>query len=227
MVLAFFKGNSGDGVFDGIVAKAVSMLGDARHSFDLATLALLTGAAHETVAADIRETDDRINRTEQELRSELVVHVAVQGSSDIGSVLGFTLLLKKIERIGDQAKNILELAENGVTLVDTAETEGLLAERQVISSLFVEAGELLSAADAYEADVDDFGDRAGAIMAVHQAKMDDFMTSERPGREVVPLAIYYRFLRRIMANLIGVVRMSSESLPNADYLDDGATDTED
>ncbi len=228
MVLAFFKGNSGgDGDFDGIVTKAVSMLGDARHSFDLATLALLTKADPVTVAEDIRETDDRINRTEQELRSELVVHVAVQGNSDIGSVLGFTLLLKKIERIGDQAKNILELAENGVTLAGTAETDELLAERQTISALFGEAGALLSAADADAAEVDDYADRASAIMADHQAKMDEFMNSERPGREVVPLAIYYRYLRRIVANLIGTVRMSSESLPHADYLDDGAVDTED
>ena len=228
MVFSFFKGNpSGDGDFDSIVARAVSMLGDARHSFDLATLALLTAADPETVAEDIRETDDRINRAEQELRSELVVHVAVQGNSDIGSVLGFTLLLKKIERIGDQAKNILDLAENGVSLADTAETPGLLADRQELSALFVEAGELLSAADAKEADVDDYANRASAIMAIHQAKIDDFMTSERPGREVVPLAIYYRYLRRIVANLIGTVRMSSETLPHVDYLDDGAVDTDD
>jgi len=42
------------------------------------------------------------------------------------------------------------------------------------------------------------------------------MSSDRPGREVVPLAIYYRYLRRIAANLLGVVRMSSEPLPLVD-----------
>jgi hypothetical protein len=70
------------------------MLGDARHSFDLATLALLTDTDPHAVAEDIRATDQRINETEQELRSELIVHVSVHGGTDIGSVLAFTLLLR-------------------------------------------------------------------------------------------------------------------------------------
>jgi hypothetical protein len=227
MVLTFFKRGSGDGNFDHIVAKAVTMLGDARHSFDLATLALLTATGAESVAADIRETDERINRAEQELRSELVVHVSVQGTSDIGSVLGFTLLLKKIERIGDQAKNILDLAETGVTLANNDDVDDLLAERQRVSSLFSEAADLLADADPSESQIDEYTNRAQAIASVHQEKIDGFLTSDRPGREVVPLAIYYRYLRRIVANLIGIVRTSSEPLPHVDYLAEGTVDTDD
>ena len=228
MVLEFFRGSAADGQqFEHVVTKSIAMLGDARHSFDLATLALLTGAEPETVAADIRETDQRINLAEQELRSELVVHVSVKGGADIGSVLGFTLLLKKIERIGDQAKNILELSENGVSLADTAETEDLLAERQVMSSMFAEAGELLAATETEDAVLDDFAERVDAITAKYQAQIDEFMTSDRPGREVVPLAIYYRYLRRIAANLLGVVRTSSDPIPHMDYLEDGTVDTDD
>lgn len=227
MVLAFFRGGGGDGDFEGIVSRATAMLADSRHSFDLATLALLTKADPATVAEDIRETDQRINAAEQELRSELVVHVSVKGGADIGSVLGFTLLLKKIERIGDQAKNILDLAENGVSLADTDATEALLAERQVISTLFAEAGELLAATEAETQAIDDYASRVDAITAELQAKIDGFMTSDRPGREVVPLAIYYRYLRRIAANLLGVVRTSSEPIPHVDYLEDGTVDTDD
>lgn len=203
------------------------MLGDARHSFDLATLALLTATDAESVADNIRETDDRINQAEQDLRSELIVHVSVQGTYDIGSVIAFTLLLKKIERIGDQAKNILDLAENGVSLADNANIAELQAEQQTVSSLFGEAGDLLGLADPSEEQVDEYSDRAYAIATDYQAKIDEFMSSERPGREVVPLAIYYRYLKRIVANLIGIVRTSSEPLPTVDYLDEGATDTED
>jgi phosphate uptake regulator len=227
MVLSFFKRGSGEGGFTHIVARSVSMLGDARHSFDLATLALLTATDAESVADNIRETDDRINQAEQDLRSELIVHVSVQGTYDIGSVIAFTLLLKKIERIGDQAKNILDLAENGVSLADNANIAELQAEQQTVSSLFGEAGDLLGLADPSEEQVDEYSDRAYAIATDYQAKIDEFMSSERPGREVVPLAIYYRYLKRIVANLIGIVRTSSEPLPTVDYLDEGATDTED
>src|SRR5680860_351262 len=115
-MLAFFRRGSGPTGMDEIVERAVAMLADARYSFDLATRALLTDIDVAAAAADVRETDQRINQAEQDLRAKLVIHVAVQGSADIGSVLGLILLLKKIERIGDQAKNILDLAEGGVRL---------------------------------------------------------------------------------------------------------------
>lgn len=227
MVLAFFRRGSGDGNFDHIVAKSLTMLGDARHSFDLATLALLTETDADSVANDIRETDDRINQAEQELRAELVVHVSVHGTADIGSVLGFTLLLKKIERIGDQAKNILDLAEHGVSLANNSNVVELLEEQQTVSALFSEAADLLADTDPSEVRLAEYTDRAHEVTVVHQAHIDEFMTSDRPGHEVVPLAIYYRYLRRIVANLIGIVRTSSEPVPFLDYLDEGATDTED
>jgi len=227
MVLTFFKRGSGDGNFDHIVAKSLTMLGDARHSFDLATLALLTETDADTVADNIRETDDRINLTEQELRSELVVHVSVQGTADIGSVLGFTLLLKKIERIGDQAKNILDLAENGVSLAENDNVAELLDEQQTVSALFADAADLLANADASGNSVDEYTERAHAIAGSYQSKIDGFMSSDRPGHEVVPLAIYYRYLKRIVANLVGIVRTSSEPLPYLDYLQGGSIDTDD
>lgn len=227
MVLAFFKSNSDDGNFDHIVTSAVAMLADARHSFDLATLAVLTDADPAAVADDIRETDQRINLAEQELRSELIVHVSVKGTADIGSVLGFTLLLKKIERIGDQAKNILELAENGVTLAARDDIEDLLAERQLLSQLFADAGALMSDADPSEEAIAAYAERATAAMEKHQATIDACMNSDLPGRDVVPLAIYFRYLRRIAANLVGVVRSSNEPIPTVDYLEEGTVDTED
>lgn len=227
MVLAFFKNSSAEGNFDHIVSSAVAMLAEARHSFNLATLALLTDADPAAVADDIRETDQRINLAEHELRSELVVHVSVQGTADIGSVLGFTLLLKKIERIGDQAKNILELAENGVTLSTRDDIDELLAERQLLSELFADAGALLSDPDPSEEAISAFADRAHAAMDKHQATIDACMTSELPGREVVPLAIYFRYLRRIAANLVGVVRSSSEPMPSEESLDSEPSATDD
>ncbi len=223
MVMSFFrKGSHG---LDHIQARAVTMLGDARHSFDLATTALLTGNTHESVAEDIRSTDHRINQAEQDLRAELVVHVSVQGTADIGSVLGFMLLLKKVERIGDQAKNILDLAESGVSLAKSPTIEKLRTQQAEVSFLFGEAGQLMAHAD--EARSTRFVNRAGELIAEHQAQIDSYMFSDLPGREVVPLAIYYRYLKRIVANLRGVVGVALDPLPQIDYLDGGLTDTDD
>jgi hypothetical protein len=227
MLFSFFSHNDGESGLDHIVTRSVAMLADARHSFDLATMAVLTDTGVDSVADDIRETDHRINLAEQELRSELVVHVSVRGGADIGSVMGYTLLLKKIERIGDQAKNILELAEQGVSLADSPEIESLLAGRQAVSSLFVEVGELLGANDVDLAAIADFSTRADAVAEEHGSKIEEFMTSDRPGRDVVPLAIYHRYLRRIVANLAGVLRDASEPINRAAGYDGGAVDADD
>ena len=223
MVMSFFrKGESG---LDQISARTISMLADARHSFDLASTTVLSGADHEQVADDIHATDERINQAEQDLRGELVVHVAVQGADDIGVVLGTTLLIKKIERIGDQAKNILGLAEEGVDLSGAADMDELVAYRQTISGMMGEAGELLS--DHDDERVDDFRERTDALRLELEARVRSYMHSDAPGREVVPRAILYRYWKRIVANVLGVVSTATEPLQSQDYLDGGATDIDD
>ena len=223
MVMSFFrKGSHG---LDHIQSRAATMLGDARHSFDLANTALLTGETHESIADDIRATDNRINQAEQDLRSELVVHVSVQGTDDIGTVLGFMLLLKKVERIGDQAKNILDLAESGVSLASSPIIDKLRAQQAEVSFLFGEAGQLLT--DVDEARSQRFVKRVGELIIEYQAEIDGYMFSDLPGREVVPLAIYYRYLKRIVANLRGVVGVTLNPLPQIDYLEGGTVDTDD
>lgn len=223
MIMSFFR-QSPDGL-DHIEAESVKMLADARHSFDLATTALLAGSAPETIANDIRATDHRINQAEQDLRAELVIHATVQGTGDIASVLGLILLLKKIERIGDQAKNILDLAEAGVRISDDQSAEELSAEQAEVSGLFDAASKLLT--DPTESETEAFVNRISELINEYQGRIDNYIKSPRPGYEVVPLAIYYRYLKRIVANLRGVVGIAIDPLPHIDYLDQGDTDTDD
>jgi phosphate uptake regulator len=224
MVMSFFRRSDG-GSFGAITARTVSMLADARHSFDLASTAVLSGADVRTVADDIRATDERINRAEQQLRGELVVHVSVQGSDDIGEVLGYTLLIKKIERIGDQAKNILDLAEEGIDLSGAPDSAELTRIRRTISDMMGEAADFLSNADAGDAGA--FRERTDMLGGELAAKISDCMHSDLPGHEVVPRAILYRYWKRIVANVGGVVSTVTEPLQHQDYFDDGATDIDD
>lgn len=219
MMMAFFRKSPGG--LEHMTTEAVSMLSDARHSFDLASLALLSDAKPSTVDTDIRETVQRISDVEAQIRSELVVHVSVQGAAEIGSVLGMTLLIKKIERIGDQTLNVLDLAEGGVSLAGADDTERMLEERHVISGYFTEVVELLS-----EPDEDAFADleqRAGDQIRYCQSRIEEFLHSDRPGYEAVPRAVYYRYVKRIVANLLGVVRAANDPLPE---VHDGAATEE-
>lgn len=211
MVLSFIRGSADPGDFDHIMTGSVAMLADARHSYLLATSILLSnvedaGANSETVAQEVRDTDRRINKTEQRLRSDLAGHISSHRGAEIETVLGLTLLLKKIERCGDHAKNILELTENDITLAALPEAEAIRTEREALSKVFEAAAELLGSSAHDSAAIERYVDHVQSIIADCQARIDSYLTSERPGSEVVPLAIYYRFHRRIAANLLGVVR---------------------
>ncbi|MAT06112.1 MAG: hypothetical protein CL424_13820 [Acidimicrobiaceae bacterium] len=225
MVMSFFRRSHDESGLEHIAQQTISMLGDARHSFDLASTVVLSGADPTSVGADIETTDQRINESEQRLRSELVVHVAVRGGDDIGAVLGYTLLLKKIERIGDQAKNIYELAADGVTLVGSDDIDEFVARRQEISRMYVEAADLLASQDIESAK--DFLKRSYALNELCGNKVREYMHSDEPGSWAVPRAILYRYWKRIVANLAGVVTAAIEPLQNIDYLDDGTTDIDD
>jgi phosphate uptake regulator len=220
MVMSFFRRSEGG--FEAITAHTVSMLADARHSFDMASTALLSGATHASVAEDVYTTDDRINQTEQELRRELVVHVSVQGTDDIGAVLAYTLLIKKIERIGDQAKNMLDLADEGVDLGSESDTDELIALRRTISVMMGEAADILSD-PTNEDEVAAYRQKADALRFSLETQIRECMHSEKPGSEVVPRAILYRYWKRIVANLAGVVISATEPIHreiDPDDLDD-------
>ncbi|NBU94594.1 MAG: PhoU domain-containing protein [Actinobacteria bacterium] len=223
MPLSFLKRT--ESPFERISHETIAMLGDARHSFDLASAVLLAGADASAIGADIRATDERINATEQRLRSELVVHVSVRGGEDIGLVLGYTLLLKKIERIGDQAKNILDLAEEGISLAGADDVADFNARRQEISQMYVEAADVLATGDAERAAA--FLARTKEMNADCERRLHGYMQSDEPGHWAVPRAILHRYWKRIVANLAGIVTSAIEPIQSLDYLDAGRTDIDD
>ena len=223
MVFDFFK--KSDTGIETILREVIDMLSDARHSFDLATDAILTGIDPQSVAEDIRETDLRINAAEQHLRSQLVVHVSVQGGGDIATVLGYILLIKKIERIGDQAKNILDLAEEGVSFAGAADQAELMQMRRTVSDLFGRVSRVLAA--PVTADTDEGFAYVDDLRRECETRVREYLHSELPGNQVVPRAIFYRYLKRIVANLGGVITSATEPLTTQDYRDGGATDITD
>jgi hypothetical protein len=199
MVLGFFRNEDG---LDEVSADIQSMLNDARHSFDLAMSAVLAGADPDAVLEEVRNTDQRINAAEQEVRRRLLVHSAVQGSGDIDSVLSFLILSRKIERIGDQAKNILDLGVEGVNLAGADDAPELRERRDEISASFETAMRVLAEDPA----VDPAAFRSQMHELIHEfeSRLRELMHSTEPANEAVPRALLFRYLKRTVANLAGV-----------------------
>ncbi len=63
------------------------------------------------ISIDILKTDKRINRFEREARQRVLTHLAVSGPADLSGGLVLVSIIIDIERIGDYAKNIYDLAQ--------------------------------------------------------------------------------------------------------------------
>lgn len=59
---------------------------------------------------DIRDKDIEVNKYEREVRRDVFNHLAVRGTSTLSSGLALISIIIDIERLGDYAKNMVELA---------------------------------------------------------------------------------------------------------------------
>ncbi len=223
MVLSFFRRDPADeGGLRQVALEVDSMLAAARHSFDLAMSAVVSGADPASVAEEVRSPDRKINETEQDVRRRLLVHAAVQGTGDIELVLGYLLLSRKIERVGDQAKNILDLAEEGAAFADSDDIGALRAYRDRVSSLFADVAAVC--ADPMAGDGE--ATRAAGMHLVQEfeEELRRLIRSDAPASYAVPRALLYRYLKRIAANLAGILSSIFDPFDQVDYPGGGDTD---
>ncbi len=217
MVMRFLRG--GEDRLQHIPTKVLEMLADDRHSFDVATAALLSGGDLETIGHDLRATDKRVNEAEREIRRELVVHTSVHGGGeDAPVILVYMSIVKDIERIGDYAKNIYDIAAEGVTLAGAPDHDQIVAYRDRISPMISEAGRIF---------VDEDVAAANELLAAADRMLDEFdalvvelMHSERPAAEAVPRALLYRYFKRTVAHLMNLLSAVVMPLDKLDYFDE-------
>ncbi len=218
MVWEVFRKSDGPSL-DNMVGHVSQMLGDARHVFDAAVSALLAGADATALVDDVRQTDRRINASEQEIRRELIVHTSIHGTSDITGVMVVLMVSRKVERIGDNAKNILDLALEGVDL-SKAEDASVLRERcKAISEMMADAAEMFRGERINQAE--GYIERTREAQRVYDNLVTELVRTESPGNYAVPRALLYRYLKRIVANLEGVVSSVIHPLDMIDYNIDG------
>ncbi len=193
------------------------MFTDDRHAFDLAMSALVGGASPGTVGDDLRTTDERVNQGEREIRRELVVHASVQGGFDTPEILVYMSIVKDVERIGDYAKNLYDIAADGIVLDQGELMSEMLRLRSTVSGMISECAEVFHQRD---------GDRARELFRQGDELQDDFdrrvsdLVTGRIGEPyAVAYALTYRYLKRIVAHLLNVLSAVVMPIDRLDYFD--------
>ena len=163
MVMSFFRGDGGGGVTESVDRQIAEMLGACRHSFDLAMSALVADDNITAIGDDVHDTDDQVNELEETVRRELVVHAAVHGQTDMSLTMPSLLVVKRLERVGDQCKNIFGMANQGVRFTNAPDRTLFDEDRRVISAMFGTTTEVMASRDPDA--VEAFSAEAEALMA--------------------------------------------------------------
>ncbi|MEX1177954.1 MAG: PhoU domain-containing protein [Nitriliruptor sp.] len=216
-----FRSDAGERL-DRIEESIQQMLRDDAHSIELAMSALLGKADPHTVGPELRATDHKVNEAERNIRRDLVVHASVHGSIDTPAILVYMSIVKDIERIGDYAKNLFDLAADGSDLSTTSRgprhTEMHAEMLRMIEQVGVAFHErdpersrtLLTSGDEL---LDDFDDAVSALVR-----------SDSTGDQSVAQALAYRYYKRIVAHLLNVLSAVVMPVDRLDYFDEDPED---
>lgn len=217
MGLRFLRRNPANNL-ENIQALLLEMLANDRHGFDLAFSALLAGADPEVVGPELRETDKKVNEGERAIRRELIVHASVHGAYHVPAILVYMSVVKDVERVGDYAKNIFDLAAQRRDLADSPEADELRGFASRISEMITETaiifgGDKQNEARALVAEGDTLQD-------LFDARVSALVTSENPTRNDAVFAVLFRYFKRTVSHLMNVLSAVVMPVDQLDYFDE-------
>jgi phosphate uptake regulator len=221
MVLRFFRTPEGNRLNE-IESKMQQMLAHDRREFDLAMSALLGDAPAAEVNNELRATDRLVNQLEREIRRELLVHASAFGSIDTPAVLVYMSVVKDIERIGDYAKNLVDLALDGANL-------GAMAEAAEWRTLHDEVGGYIDdCATAFQtrdpATARDLLTRGDRLLDRFDEGVSALVRGDDTLAQPVARALAHRYLKRVVAHLMNLLSAVVMPLDRIDYFDEDPED---
>lgn len=207
-----------------IEQKIQTMLEHDRREFELAMSALVGGAVAAEVNPELRSTDQKVNQLEREIRRELVVHASVLGRIETPAVLIYMSIVKDIERIGDYAKNLLDLALDGADFRNTPDAEEWRELEQRVSRYMADVGAAFGRRDAEASRP--LLNTGGDMLGLFDRRVSALVRGEAGGRneQSVARALAYRYLKRVVAHLMNVLSAVVMPVDRLDYFDEDPED---
>ena len=191
------------------------MLDAGRHVFDTASNAFLGGTDLEVIRQDLFDTDKRINRAEQQIRREIVVHASVHGIAEFPPCLILMSIAKDAERVGDYAKNIFDLAESVPHPPSGEHKDRLVKLKDRISQVMATCREIFDARAKDRAaelireaqEIEDYCDR----------QLCELVGGEKQIELAAAYALAYRYFKRVVSHTRNVATSVIQPLHKLDF----------
>jgi len=198
------------------------MLADDRHAFELAMLSLVGGEPAGTVKKELKATDHRVNEGEREIRRALVIHASVFQGINIPTVLVYMSIVKDIERVGDYAKNLLDLARDGANFSDLPDVAEWEALRDEISEYITLSAKAFGARDVEKART--LLRRGDELLDVFDKQVSALVKGKDQGPQPIARALALRYLKRVVAHLTNLLSAVVMPVDRLDHFDEDPED---
>lgn len=191
-----------DSLMDHAYRRSFMMLDITRNMF-LRAKTSLRHTDNSQVEIDIYDKDIEVNRYEREVRRNVFNHLAISGVEKLPSGLVLVSIIIDIERIGDYAKNIVELAMNHPMKLEGGKFESELQRVEAaVEDSFVRTKACFERADVEAAQEllkeYEWVSRLCDQCLFALVREEDKTVS---GREALSLGLYFRWLKRINSHL--------------------------
>jgi phosphate uptake regulator len=221
MAFRFLRGEGSERL-ESVEEKVQTMLRHDRYEFDLAMSALLGEKVASEVNDDLRSTDQKVNRLEREIRRELVVHASVFGALETPAVLVYMSVVKDVERVGDYAKNLLDLALDGANLSTAPDADEWRRLASDVSRFITDSGDVFRSRNAETCKrLLTHGDE---LLDLFDERVSALVRSGGEEPQAVPRALAHRYLKRVVAHLMNLLSAVIMPLDRIDYFDEDPED---
>jgi len=177
------------------------------HDMFIEAVKTLRESSDDNISAGIREKDKRINSYQQEVRRNVMTHLAVQGVHDLPGGLILVSIVIDLERLGDYTKNIVDLnCYRSCGKMHGHKYEELLKSiEEAIARNFLQTLNCIKKSNPEQAAavLEENEWVAGACEQAVRELVREKDESISPG-DAASLGIYVRYLKRINAHLRNV-----------------------
>ncbi len=208
-----------DTLFTQALAESHQMLDIDLRMFE-ASVESLRRSSDGAIEVNLREMDKEINRFERDVREKVLTHLAVSGPSDLSSGLVLVSIVIDIERIGDYAKNIYDLARYHPERLDGGSLEPEVADVESrTTTLFRDMVTAFRTSDQEKAR-EIMIDYKGALSADCEKIVEKIVRGKAPDLDAgtsAAISLYVRYLKRIGGHSRNIVTSVVNPFPRIGY----------
>ena len=223
MVFDFFK--RGSSSIDEVEQLLVQMLRDGRAVYDAATAAVFGGGTSKDTKREVKGTDRGINEAQRQVRRALLINTSVSGTPDLALALTYMSVVKDVERVGDYAKSLYDIARYGADFSAVPDRETLEHYCGAVGGLIDEAADVFDDRNVERAR--QLVTKADGFLDEYDEQLKATVASQGPAFDAVTRALYFFYLERITAHVMNLMTSLVLPVDQLDYYDEAKDDRRD